>query len=303
MPRQVPVEHVAHAELRVVDVAVVVVEDVLPPVRRPADAVVLVGDVDQVPVVPVDVAVPSVRIRGRNQRHDEVLADAVVERPLLDREPVSQLHQHLGRARLAAVQAGHQHVDRPGPGQDRLRLALGQPTWIRQPGEVAAVGLEVGDRRLVGNRHHHHLAALVGAADGRDRDPRRGVGEGPVVVEHLRVVGQLARRSDVVAEDVLRRRDGAAGRQVVDEGAEELGARRPLAHPLGEVGVQRLPGPGLGGRPRDEQERVRRRRPRCRRRATGGACGDWASWSSWRDESSVSRVRREFAHASSEASR
>ena len=136
MPLQVPIEHVPHAPLRVVDVAVVVVEDVLPPVRRSADAVVLVGDVDQVPVVPVDVAVAPVGLGGGNHGHDDVPADAVVERPLLDREPVGQLHQHFGRSRLAAVQAGHQDVDRLGPGDDRPRLGLAQPAGVREPGEV-----------------------------------------------------------------------------------------------------------------------------------------------------------------------
>ena len=202
MPLQVPVEHVPHAPLRVVDVAVVVVEDVLPPVRRAPDAVAVVGDVDQVPVVPVDVAVAPVGLGGGNQGDDEVVADPVEEGAFLDREPVGQLHQHLGRTRLAAVQAGHQEIDGLGSRDDRLCLRLAQPAGIREVGEVAAVAVEVREGRLVRNRHHHHLAVLVGAADRGDRDPRRGVGEGSVVVQQLGVVGQLARRPDVAPEDV-----------------------------------------------------------------------------------------------------
>ena len=80
MPLQVPVEQRAHAHLRVVDVAVVVVEDVLAPIRRPADAIALVGDLGHVAQIPLDVAIAAIRIRGRRDRDDDLVADLLDQR-------------------------------------------------------------------------------------------------------------------------------------------------------------------------------------------------------------------------------
>ena len=256
MPLQVPVEHVPHAPLRIVDVPVVVVEDVLAPVRRAADSVAVVGDVDQVPVVPVDVAVAAVRLGGRNQGHDQLVADPVEERSFLDGEPIGELHQHLRRAGLAAVQAGHEEIDRLGFRDDDLCFRFGESAGVGEPGEVAAIPFEVRERRFVRDRHDDHLAILVGPADRADRDARGGSGQRPVVLQHLRVVGQLARRAGVVAEDVLRRRDAIRDRQVIDQRAEELGPRGPLLDAGREVGIQRLSAGGLGNcRGGDQGER------------------------------------------------
>jgi hypothetical protein len=47
------------------------------------------------------------------------------------------------------VQAGHQHVDRLGPGHDGLRLGLAQPAGVRKPGEVAPIGRTDEGREMV----------------------------------------------------------------------------------------------------------------------------------------------------------
>src|SRR6185437_14484574 len=70
-------------------------------------------------VEPVDVAIASVGIRDRRNRHDDVVPDLRDERRGFGREAVAELHQHLRRAGLAAVQAAHEVVLRLR-GRDQL---------------------------------------------------------------------------------------------------------------------------------------------------------------------------------------
>jgi hypothetical protein len=73
---QVPVEVGAQRIDAVVDVAVVVVKDVLAPIGRAAVVLAaVVGFVDLVGVVPVHVAVASVHVGAGRDAHDDVVAD------------------------------------------------------------------------------------------------------------------------------------------------------------------------------------------------------------------------------------
>ena len=77
----------------------------------------------------------------------------LIERRVLDRQPVGQLHQHLGRAGLAAVQAAHQVIDRLGL-RDDLACACASVSvrGSASCAEIAAVAIEVLDRVLGGDR-------------------------------------------------------------------------------------------------------------------------------------------------------
>jgi hypothetical protein len=73
---EIPLEVRAQRVDAVVDVAVVVVEDVLAPVRRAAVVLAsVVRLVDLVGVVPVDVAVASVEVGRGRDADDQVVAD------------------------------------------------------------------------------------------------------------------------------------------------------------------------------------------------------------------------------------
>jgi hypothetical protein len=101
---------------------------------------------------------------------------------------------------------------------------------------------------LVG-RHPHddELASLVGLADRLDLHARRRLLERAVVLHDVGVVGQLVGGADVVAEDVLRRRNPFDDRQMVDERAALVPLAGPILDRLLELRVLRLLGiAGLG---------------------------------------------------------
>ena len=123
-PVQVPLQVGPQRVHAVVDVAVVVVEDVLAPVGR--SAVVLaavVGLVDLVGVVPVHRAIAPVEVGGRRHRDDQVVANLADVRLLRHGQPVDQLDHRLGRRGLGTVEAGGDVVMRLGGGHQRLGLS------------------------------------------------------------------------------------------------------------------------------------------------------------------------------------
>ena len=124
MPIEIPTQQVAHGELGVIDVAIVVVEDVFAPVGRAGEAVVLGGLADFVAEIPIDVAVAAIGIGGGSDGDDQVIANAFHDGRVFGDQAVGQLHQHFGRAGFAAVEAGHEMVDGLGFGDDFARLRL-----------------------------------------------------------------------------------------------------------------------------------------------------------------------------------
>ena len=89
------------------------------------------------------------------------------ERRVLDGQPVGQLHQHLGRSGLAAVQAAHQVVDRLGLAMIVARLRVGERRADRRAGRDSRDTFEVRDGLLGGDDDDFELAAFVGRADRR----------------------------------------------------------------------------------------------------------------------------------------
>ena len=237
MPLEVPLQQRSHLNLRVIDVAVVVVEHVLAPVRHARACRPRLGLVDAVPVVPVDIAVASIRIGDRRDRHDDALADLIDDRRILGGEPIGQFHQHLRRSHLAAVETADQVIDRFRAGND-LRGSIGRDrSRIGELSQGDPVRVKIPDRFVRAHEHDDELASFVASADRRDVDAGRRVGEGAVVPQDVGVVGQLSRLADVMAEDVLRRRNARSLGQVIDERAHELGPGRPLPDRAGEVGI------------------------------------------------------------------
>ncbi len=268
MPLQIPGEELATDRLRVVDVAVVVVEDVLAPVRRPTHAVVLAGFHRLVGVVPVDVPVAAVRLGDRRERDDHVVADLLQQRRLFGGEPVGQLHQHLGRAGLSAVQASHQVVDRLGGRDDLVRLHVADPARVGELREISPVSLEVLHRLGGRNRNDDVVAAFIGLADRHHADTRRRRRQRAVIAEDVGVVGQFLRCTNMVTEDLLGRRNPRDPWEVIDEGAEELRRGRPLTNGPGKIVVLWLADTRARRRPvsqgEDDEEAEHSHRPEAR---------------------------------------
>ncbi|SPE36200.1 hypothetical protein SBA6_520026 [Candidatus Sulfopaludibacter sp. SbA6] len=251
VPFQVELQPVAHGDLGVIDVAIVVVVDVLAPVGGAGNAVLLVLLADLVVVVPIDVAVAAIRLGGIVEHDDDVAADLVVERGVLDGEPVGQFHEHFGRAGFGAVQAAGEHVDGLGLGDDAAGVREVEAARIGEFGEVAFIGVEVADVVFVGDGHYEALAAFVGGAGGEYFDAFRGCGKGPVVAAQIGYAGEFLGSADVVANDVPGAGNAGDPGKVIDERAHELGPGGPLLHQFGVVLVLRLPGLGKGGGPRE----------------------------------------------------
>ena len=274
--REVPVGDGAHRHLRQVDVAVVVVEDVLAPIRHarhaaaaaatraasagcrgftaglaaagwrstatPAGARSRQAELT-IAVEPVDVAVTPIGVGDRRDRHVDVVANLPDERGCLGREPVGQLHQHFRRPGLAAVQPAHQVILRPGRRDQLTDVGRRAAARIRDACEVVAVLRQVLDVFVRGDPDDDELAVFVGLADGFELDAaghRRR--QRAVVLQDIGVVGELRGGADVIAEHVLRRGHAVHLRQMVDQRADEIRLRRPLLDRLGEVLVLRLCG-------------------------------------------------------------
>ena len=159
----------------------------------------------------------AVDFDDRRDERDDVVADRLDERRLLDGEAVRQLHQHLGAAGLARVHAARHPVDRLGGLDQLLRLRLRRLARIGQRREHALVLVELLDRRLVGDGEQHHVAAFFGLADRPHRDAIGRLVERLVVALDVLGVGQLAGRAGHAAEELQRRRDRVGRRQVIDE--------------------------------------------------------------------------------------
>ena len=128
MPIEIPLEEVLVGEAGVVDVAVVVVFGVLAPVGDAAfEGGVVVGDVDEVAVVPVDAAIAAVGVGDRHDGYDDFGADFLDERRVFRGEAVGELHEHLGWAEFGAVKAAGEGVDGLGVGDDLLACSSVRP--------------------------------------------------------------------------------------------------------------------------------------------------------------------------------
>ncbi len=216
-------------------------------------------------IEPIDVSVAAVGLRRRRHGNDDIVANLRDEGRGLRREAIHKLHEHLGRPGLARMEPAHQVVVGLGRGDQLVDLCVGESARVGELGEVVAIVLEILDVVLRGDPNDDELAPFVGLADRLDFDARRRLGQRAIVLQNVSVVGELGRRADVVAEDVLWRGDAGDERQMVDEWAAVVRACGPLGVELGEFGVlllMRIAGFGdglLGGKARNGGEAEGRR--------------------------------------------
>jgi hypothetical protein len=114
------------------------------------------------------------------------------------------------------------------------------PARIGQLRQARCIGVEVGDQRLVGDRHGDHLAAFLAVADVDHAHPRAGFLQFAEVAVHIGAVGQPALGAGDAAEHVQRRGHGVRGRQIVRERRVERGIRRVFRDQVGIGLVDRL---------------------------------------------------------------
>ena len=104
MPIQIPLQKALVCHAGIVDVAVVIVLGVLPPIGYPGHLLV-VGYVDVVGEVPVNGAIASIGIGHRHDGDDDVGANLLNERRVFRRQPIGQFHQHFRGPQFGTVQA------------------------------------------------------------------------------------------------------------------------------------------------------------------------------------------------------
>ena len=193
MPFQVELQPVGHRHLRVIDVAIVVVENVLAPVRRPRRAIVLVLFGQLVLVIPIDVPVAPIWLGSRRKHDDHVLANRIEQRAFFHGETVGQFHQHLRRTGLGGVQSTGEHVDWLGLGDDLPGLIGGKSARVGQLRQIAFVRVQIADDLFVGDRHHQALAAFIRGTGGQQLHALRCGGKRAVILAQLGNLGELLR--------------------------------------------------------------------------------------------------------------
>ena len=151
-------------------------------------------------------------------------------RRLFDREPIWELEQHFRAARLTRVHAARYPVDRLGCADQLLRLFFCRLSRVGQRCEHALVLVDLLDRRLVGNREQHHVAAFFCFADLPHRDPIRSFVERLVVPLNVLRVREFARRARHAIEEFERRGNRVGGRQVIDQLGADPGILRVLLY-------------------------------------------------------------------------
>ena len=219
---EVGVEHIARQRERHAHrITVVVVRDVLAPVREVGWHITRVG---HLPVVQVHHLVAAVHFDDRRNDRDHVVADILDVGALIHGEAVGELHQGRGRSGLSRVNGAGDVVDRHGFLHelgglrvieiDRARIAeLGQLGFVlfvlRHQGVAAD-----GDRDMVATLFG--LANVPGAHALRHR-----LGQQAHVVVDLVRIRQLGRRARDVAERGHWCRHALGSRHVVDERREE----------------------------------------------------------------------------------
>ena len=247
-------------ELPLDAVAVVVVPHVLAPVGGGDGRQVLVVRLAlEVPVEPVDHAVAAVGLRHGVDEDDHAVADLADVGRFRDGQPVRELHQHLGRARLPRVQAAVEHVEGLHARDELLGLALVRPAGIGEVGHRLAVPLEVVQALLVAHHHEQDLPAFLGLADRLHPHAARGLGERAVVRVDLRGARELAGRAHDVAEVLRGRGDVGVMRDVAHPGREEAWLRGGGGDRLRRARLGRVGGLGLGGAGSRRQKQQRHR--------------------------------------------
>src|ERR1700728_4763686 len=215
MPLEVEAEEVTRAHPAEINVAIVVVIDVLSPIGGVVYRRKVVRVVDLIAIIPVGVAVASIGIGGWIDRDDHVPANSVDQWTVLDGKPISQFYQHLRRSGFGTVQPSQDDVHRLGLGDDLARLRLADSTRVGQLRQVLPVTVDVAYIFFGRNEDNDGFAPFLGLTRGDYFHARGFVSQHPVVFQNVSVVVQHAWGANVVYQHVARRWNRRGGRQVI----------------------------------------------------------------------------------------
>ena len=177
-------------------VAIVVVRHIVPPVHQRWSRKFRVL---QAVARKVDLAVAAIDFQHRRREKDQVVAYLPNQRCVFHRQPVHELHQHLGAPRFGRMHRAGGVVHRLAFRDEPFRLLAGGSSRIGETARDLFVMLEIGDVLLARHRHQDHLAALFAFSDGEDLHARRCRFEGAHVSVDVFGVGQMVLRAGDVA--------------------------------------------------------------------------------------------------------
>ena len=217
VPAQIGVEHVARqVQAQAHRVAVVVVGDVVTPVHQRRRNLARIG---AVPVVQIHHAIAAVGFDHRRDQGNDLRADFLDVRRIVDGEAVRQFHQRGRRAGFGRVDAAGNVVDRCRLSDERLGLRIihAERARIGELGQTRIVDFQIRDQRFVGDRHGDHLAAFLTLADAQYLHPRARCCEQIEIARHIPGVGQHVRCAGDIAEHLGRRRHRGRSRQIIGQ--------------------------------------------------------------------------------------
>ena len=202
----------------------------------------------------LDEAVAAIRVLGRVDQHQHVLADGVDHRVALRRQQViGGEHRGIRRGDLVPVDAVGEPDHRRQRGHQSIRFVLGGGPRVGERAHAGADLLQPGEVARRTDRDIDERAALPGAR----------------VLPHANPIGCRSLQRFEVTQDLLRRRDGAP--RLESEHRLESGDRGVVAR----VGPERLVGARRRASAAEEQ-----RGESSDRRQPAGARGELHIWSS-----------------------
>ena len=299
MRREVPIHDRAHLQQRNVDVAIVVVIHVLPPVRHSAAPTSTttsgrcancrrVGRRDnwhcrngqrrrcfiESLEKPVDVSIATVCVCNRGDGDVHIVADLRDHRRRLGRDPIHQLHQHFARPGFPRVQSTHQVIVRLRLCDELPDLRFRFATRVGDLAEVCAILRELLHVRVGRYPHDDKLTTLVRLADRFDFDASGRRSECAIVFQLVGVIRELLWRADMIADDVFRRWNAGNNRKMVNERAAMFRILEPSFVVLLECRILLLTRiAGFGGHQLSRgnlRERGERQSEKCGRSAVHG---------------------------------
>ena len=202
----------------------------------------MLARVVEVPPIDVDHPIAAVHFDDRRHERDQLVADLLDVRTLVNREAIDQLHQRGRRAGLRRMNRARDVVNRRRSRHDpvRLRVVHIDRARVRQLRQVRAVRVELREVRLGRNGDRDHLAAFFGLADRHHLDAlRRRLLQHPHVLVDLFGVRELPRRARDIAENGLRGRNALRRRQIVGQRRIEECLRRVFLDLRGVLRVDR----------------------------------------------------------------
>ena len=197
-------------------VAVVVVRDVVPPVKKWRSGLTRMR---HSPAEEVDLPVAPIHLDDGCDERDEMIPDVPDVRAFIHSQAVRQLHQRRRRSRLRRVDGARDVVDgrRLRDEPRRLRIVHVDRARISKFRKIRFVPVEIREQRLRRHGDRDHFAPLFARADRIHPHARARLGEHAHVGVDLFRVGEIVARTGNIAQHRLGSWHRGRRGQIVDE--------------------------------------------------------------------------------------